>query len=192
MIWYLLKQFICSFSIYYIFSSYVELTKNIFTLYLICSILSHKSNFAKLKFSLWFFCAKMLPCRHIFFANYRYKSPALINTIFPLKSWWQNLKGKRKITQIFFFVFIPDCVCKNSGQSPGRKKVCLIARKKCKHVFSKLFFYGTYSPFHNTLPKSSLQMHCSSVRFYETGYTQILAHEILKNILIVRFVPFLP
>ena len=105
LIWYLLKQFICSYSIYYIFSSYVELTKNIFTLYLICSILSHKSNFAKLKFSLWFFCAKMLPCRHIFFANYRYKSSALINTIFPLKSCWQNLKGKRRITYFFFFIY---------------------------------------------------------------------------------------
>ena len=34
-----------------------------------------------------------------------------------------------------------------------------------------LFFYApmTYSPFHKTLPKSSLQMHWISVRFYEMG-----------------------
>ena len=32
-----------------------------------------------------------------------------------------------------------------------------------------------YSPFHKTLPKSSLRMHCFSVRFYEMGNIRYMA-----------------
>ena len=34
-----------------------------------------------------------------------------------------------------------------------------------------IFTFITYSPFYKNLPKSSLQMHWISVRFYELGYT---------------------
>ena len=36
-----------------------------------------------------------------------------------------------------------------------------------------------YSPFHKTLPKSSLQIHLVSVRFYETGDIQFTIHNIV-------------
>ena len=45
------------------------------------------------------------------------------------------------------------------------------------HIWSKLYVFDLdfflnffkYSPFHKTLPKSSLKMHWISVRFYEIG-----------------------
>ena len=50
---------------------------------------------------------------------------------------------------------------------------------KCTRCTDKEYGHGKYSPFHKTLPKSSLKMHWISVRFYEMGDTK--RREFLKG-----------
>ena len=92
-----------------------------------------------------------------------------------------NLRTERTgfMTPAVYRIFVRQRGAIDLGESEINRRTKMVKGKKIVLYFNimvkgkKIILYFNiivYSPFHKTLPKSSLQMHWNSVRFYEMSF----------------------